>query len=302
MPDGQGRVDHERLEYVVGVMTRNLNRVMDQTLNPLPEADRSNSRHRPIGIGVQGLADLFLLLRLPFDSPEARVVNLDVFETIYYAALAASCDLAERDGPYISYAGSPASRGLLQFDLWGVQPSARHNWPKLRARIAQFGLRNSLLVAPMPTASTAGILGNTEGIEPVTNNIYTRRVMAGEVRTMCRRDPFVLTCIPFQFTLVNRHLIRDLMERNLWSPEMRKQLVAHRGSVENIADFPADLKPLYKTVWQIKQRALIDLAADRGPFICQSQSLNLYQVRIHRGTDATDVSRSSCRHSRTLPS
>jgi ribonucleoside-diphosphate reductase alpha subunit len=275
-----GKFDHDRLAHVVRVATRNLNKVIDRNFYPIPEARKSNMRHRPIGLGVQGLADTFIKLRLPFDSDEARQVNREIFETIYFAALDASCEVAERDGPYESYAGSPVSRGQLQMDMWGEKPESerqrtgaegvaattlshtpahgRHNWVALRARIARHGVRNSLLVAPMPTASTSQLLQNNEAAEPYTSNIYTRRVLAGE------------------FAVVNRHLLVDLVQRGLWTAEVKNEVIARRGSVQGIAAIPADLQEIYKTVWEIKQRALIDMAADRGIYIDQSQSFNVH--------------------------
>merc|ERR1712232_225674 len=233
------------------------------------EARRSNMKHRPIGLGVQGLADAFLMLRLPFESESAKTLNEDIFETIYFAACEASCELAERDGAYETYAGSPASKGQLQFDLWARKPkSGRWDWTGLKERIAKHGLRNSLLVAPMPTASTAQILGNNESFEPYTQNLYVRRVLSGE------------------FVQVNKHLVRDLIERKLWSDDMRMQLIAHNGSVQNIA-LPHEVKELYKTVWEIKQRIILDMAADRGAYIDQSQSLNIHMI------DATTAKLSS---------
>merc|ERR1712134_94962 len=206
-------------------------------------------------------ADAYLIMKLPFESEGARRLNEDIFETIYYAAVEASCELAERDGPYETFAGSPASEGKLQFDLWGRTPkSGRWDWAALKARIAQHGLRNSLLVAPMPTASTAQILGNTESFEPCTQNIYVRRVLAGE------------------FVSVNRYLVQDLLERGLWSDAMKKQLIAHNGSVQYIAEIPAELRELYKTTWEIKQKSILEMAADRAPYICQSQSLNIHMT------------------------
>merc|ERR1739844_461746 len=233
------------------------------------EARRSNMRHRPIGLGVQGLADAFMMMRLPFESETAQRLNLDIFETIYFAACEASCELVAQDGPYETFAGSPASTGQLQFDLWGVTPkSGRWDWAALKEKIAQHGLRNSLLVAPMPTASTAQILGNNESFEPYTQNLYVRRVLSGE------------------FVQVNRHLLRDLIQRGLWTDDMRSQLIAHNGSVQHL-DLPSDLKELYKTVWEIKQRIVLDMAADRGAYIDQSQSLNIHMV------DATTAKLSS---------
>ena len=208
----------------------------------------------------QGLADVFILLKEPFDSETARKLNTEIFETIYYAALCASNDLAKAHGPYESYPGSPVSKGILQFDMWGVKPSPRWDWDGLRAKIAQHGVRNSLLLAPMPTASTAQILGNNECFEPYTSNLYSRRVLSGE------------------FTVVNQHLLRDLMARGLWTPEIRNQIIAYNGSVQNIPEIPVDLKMLYRTSWEIKQRSLIDMAADRGAFIDQSQSFNVFMT------------------------
>jgi len=261
--------DFQALYEVTKVATKNLNKVIDRNHYPVEETRRSNMRNRPIGLGVQGLADTFLKMRLPFESEAARRLNTDVFETLYFAACEASCELAERDGAYETYAGSPASQGRLQFDLWEVTPqSGRWDWAGLKARIARHGLRNSLLVAPMPTASTAQILGNNESFEPYTQNLYVRRVLSGE------------------FVQVNRHLLHDLIERGLWTDDLRMQLIAHNGSVQNI-DVPADVKELYKTVWEIKQRIVLDMAADRGAYIDQSQSLNIHMI------DATQAKLSS---------
>jgi ribonucleoside-diphosphate reductase subunit M1 len=215
-------------------------------------------RHRPIGIGVQGLADAFMMLKLPFESPAAAALNRDIFETIYFGACTSSCELAEKDGPYSSYEGSPASQGQLQFDMWGVTPTSRWNWAELKENIANHGLRNSLLVAPMPTASTAQILGNNESTEPFTSNIYNRRVLAGE------------------FTIVNKHLLRELTEMGIWTEEIRNKIIADRGSVQNVEEIPKEIRDVYKTVWEISQRVILDMAADRGPFICQSQSMNVH--------------------------
>merc|ERR1719375_2454180 len=262
--------DFRALYEVTKVATRNLNKVIERNHYPAEEARKSNFRHRPIGLGVQGLADAFAMLRMPFESEEAKQLNKDIFETIYFAACEASCEIAERDGPYETYAGSPASQGRLQFDLWGVKPSSgRWDWAGLKARIAQFGLRNSLLVAPMPTASTAQILGNNESFEPYTQNLYVRRVLSGE------------------FVTVNRHLLHDLIKRNLWCDDLRQKLIAHNGSVQNLPEIPSDMKELYKTVWEIKQRSVLDMAADRGAYIDQSQSLNIHM------TDATTAKLSS---------
>jgi ribonucleoside-diphosphate reductase alpha chain len=215
-------------------------------------------RHRPIGIGVQGLADAFIMLRYPFESDEAKKLNKEIHETIYYAAMTASKDLAKRDGTYETYEGSPVSQGIFQFDMWGVTPSSRWEWDVLREEVKKFGVRNSLLLAPMPTASTSQILGNNECFEPYTSNIYTRRVLSGE------------------FPIVNKHLLKDLVKLGLWDDSMKNKIIADNGSVQNIPEIPEGLKEIYKTVWEIKQRSLIDMAADRGAFICQSQSLNMF--------------------------
>ncbi|CAE8671118.1 unnamed protein product [Polarella glacialis] len=261
--------DFASLYRVTKVATNNLNKVIDRNYYPVEPARRSNMRHRPVGLGVQGLADAFMTLRLPFEGEAAKRLNEDIFETIYFAACEASCELAQVEGPYETYAGSPASKGQLQFDLWGIKPkSGRWDWAALKAKIAQHGLRNSLLVAPMPTASTAQILGNNESFEPYTQNLYVRRTLSGE------------------FVTVNRHLLRDLIKRGLWDEEMRMELIAHNGSVQHL-DMPADLKELYKTVWEIKQRIVLDMAADRGAYIDQSQSLNIHMV------DATSAKLSS---------
>ena len=215
-------------------------------------------RHRPIGIGVQGLADVFQMLKIPFDSDKARELNKDIFETIYFGACTASCQLAKEEGKYETYEGSPVSQGLLQFDLWNVKPSDRWDWNELKEQIAQHGMRNSLLVAPMPTASTAQILGNNESTEPYTSNMYNRRVLAGE------------------FTVVNKHLLRELTSLGLWTPSVRNQIIADGGSVQNVAEIPKHIRQVYKTVWEISQRVILDMAADRGAYICQSQSMNVH--------------------------
>ena len=253
-----GAFDHQKLYDITYIVTKNLNRVIDNNFYPVEEGKTSNMKHRPVGIGVQGLADVFILLKLPFDCDAARALNREVFETIYFAALSASCDLAKADGHYESYPGSPVSKGILQYDMWGVTPTARWDWAALKAKIAEHGVRNSLLLAPMPTASTAQILGNNECFEPYTSNIYSRRTLSGE------------------FAVVNQHLLRDLMSRGLWTAEIRNQIIAHNGSVQHIPEIPDDLKGLYRTSWEIKQRALIDMAADRGAFIDQSQSFNVF--------------------------
>merc|ERR1712178_339723 len=256
-----GEYDFQGLYNVTRVATKNLNKVIDRNYYPGEEARRSNMRHRPVGLGVQGLADAFLMMRLPFESEKAQELNEDIFETIYFAACEASCELAAKEGHYETYQGSPASKGQLQFDLWGKTPkSGRWNWTALKEKIATHGLRNSLLVAPMPTASTAQILSNNESFEPYTQNLYVRRVLSGE------------------FVQVNRHLLRDLVERKLWSEEIRTKLIAHNGSVQNIEEIPQDLKELYKTVWEIKQRAVLDMCADRGIYIDQSQSTNIHMI------------------------
>ncbi|KAI9027656.1 ribonucleotide reductase [Phycomyces nitens] len=250
--------DFEKLHEVAKVVTRNLNKVIDVNYYPVEEARNSNMRHRPIGMGVQGLADAFLLMRYPFDSPEARQLNKDIFETIYHAGLEASCEIAVKDGHYATYQGSPVSQGILQHDMWNVSGSDRWDWAGLRAKIAQHGVRNSLLVAPMPTASTSQILGNNECFEPYTSNIYTRRVMSGE------------------FQVVNQHLLRDLIERGLWNDQVKNMIIAHNGSIQQVPTIPEDIKKLYKTVWELSQRVIIDMAADRAAFIDQSQSMNLF--------------------------
>ena len=260
-PHAARTYDFQRLYEVTKVVTKNLNRVIDENYYPVPEAEYSNTKHRPIGIGVQGLADALILMRLPFESEGAKRLNKDIFETIYFAAVEASCELAAKDGHYESYPGSPASEGKLQFDLWGVTPdSGRWDWAGLKAKMAVHGLRNSLLLAPMPTASTAQILGNNESIEPFTSNMYSRRVLAGE------------------FTIVNKYLMKDLINLGIWNADVKNQIVADRGSVQNVRGMPQDLKDLYKTVWEIKQKALLDMSADRGAYICQSQSMNVHMA------------------------
>ena len=250
--------DHQKLYDVTYTVTRNLNRVIDNNFYPVEEARFSNMKHRPIGLGVQGLADVFIHMRLPFDSEGAREVNKEIFETMYFAALSCSADLAAAEGHYESYPGSPVSKGVLQQDMWGVTPSPRWDWTALRAKIGEHGVRNSLLLAPMPTASTAQILGNNECFEPYTSNLYSRRTLSGE------------------FAVVNQHLLRDLMARGLWTAEIRNQIIAHNGSVQGIPEIPDDIKLLYRTSWELKQRGLIDMAADRGAFIDQSQSFNVF--------------------------
>ena len=273
--DGRAVYDHAELHRVVKVAIRNLDLVIERNHYPVPETRTSNMRHRPVGLGVQGLADVFLRLRLPWGSDGARTINREIFETIYHAAVEASCDLAGELGPYPTFAGSPASQGRLQFDLWyedrvargeTLPPtseavyctSGRYDWAALKARVVTTGLRNSLLLAPMPTASTANILDNTEGFEPIPSNIFKRNVLSGE------------------FVRINRCLVRDLMARGLWNDQLKDRIVAAEGSVQDVPGIPADLKELYRTVWEISQRHIIDLAADRGAFVCQSQSMNIY--------------------------
>ncbi|KAJ6412487.1 hypothetical protein OIU84_005523 [Salix udensis] len=257
--------DFEKLAEVTATITSNLNKIIDVNYYPVETARRSNLRHRPIGIGVQGLADTFILLGMPFDSPEAKRLNKDIFETIYYHALKSSSELAAKDGPYESYRGSPVSKGILQMDMWGVTPSDRWDWDALREMISESGVRNSLLIAPMPTASTSQILGNNECFEPYTSNIYSRRVLSGE------------------FVVMNRHLLHDLTEMGLWSPALKNKIIHENGSVSKIPEIPEQLKAIYKTVWEIKQKTLVDMAADRGCYIDQSQSLNIHMEQPDSG-------------------
>ncbi|KAL9252883.1 Ribonucleoside-diphosphate reductase large subunit-like protein [Drosera capensis] len=257
--------DFDKLAEVTTTVTTNLNKIIDINYYPVETARRSNLRHRPIGIGVQGLADAFILLGMPFDSPEAQQLNKDIFETIYYHALKASCELAAKEGPYDTYQGSPVSQGILQPDMWGVTPSDRWDWSALRKMIKVNGVRNSLLVAPMPTASTSQILGNNECFEPYTSNMYNRRVLSGE------------------FVVVNKHLLHDLTEMGLWSPALKNRIVSDNGSIQKIQEIPQYLRDIYKTVWEIKQRTLVDMAADRGCFIDQSQSLNIHMDQANFG-------------------
>ena len=260
-----GQFDHNKLFEVTYQATVNLNRIIDGNYYPVEEARNSNMRHRPIGLGVQGLADAFIMMRFPFESPEAKQLNAEIFETIYYAAMTASKDLAKKEGAYETFQGSPLSKGVFQFDMWNVTPSTRWEWDVLRKEVMEFGARNSLLLAPMPTASTAQILGNNECFEPYTSNIYTRRVLSGE------------------FIIVNKHLLKDLVKEGLWNKDMRSKLMASNGSVQNIVEIPAHLKALYKTAWEISQKAIVDLAADRGAYICQSQSLNIFMENANFG-------------------
>jgi ribonucleoside-diphosphate reductase alpha subunit len=255
----EGTFDHQKLYEITQVVTRNLNKVIDVNYYPVPEAKYSNMRHRPIGIGVQGLADAFIMLRMPFDSEEARGLNTDIHETIYFAAMETSMELAKVNGAYETFKGSPVSKGIFQFDMWGVTPSSgRWDWDNLKKDVKQHGVRNSLLLAPMPTASTSQILGNNECFEPYTSNIYTRRTLSGE------------------FIIANKHLMRDLISLGLWNETMRQKLIATNGSVQPIAEIPQNIKEIYKTVWEISQKSIIDMSADRGAYICQSQSLNIH--------------------------
>ena len=257
-----GSFDHDKLFEITYQTTKNLNCIIDRNYYPVIEARNSNMRHRPIGIGIQGLADVFILMRHAFDSDEARTLNKEIFETLYYAACTASKDLAKIDGAYETFEGSPASKGILQYDMWNVTPSKRWEWDVLKEEIKKHGMRNSLLIAPMPTASTAQILGNNECFEPYTSNIYTRRVLSGE------------------FIVVNKHLLRDLVKLDLWDDDMKNRLIAANGSVQNIDEIPDNIKLLYRTAWEISQRSILDMAADRGAYICQSQSLNIFMENV----------------------
>jgi ribonucleoside-diphosphate reductase alpha subunit len=261
-----GVFNHTKLYRITKVIAKNLNKVIDVNYYPVEEARNSNMRHRPIGIGVQGLADVFMMMRIAFDSPEAKKLNKEIFETIYFGAVEASMELAKINGPYQTYQGSPMSKGIFQFDMWGVTPdSGRYDWEKLKYEVLANGVRNSLLVAPMPTASTSQILGNNECFEPYTSNLYSRRTIAGE------------------FILPNKHLLKDLIELGLWSEDMRQTLISQNGSVQNITGIPDWMKAVYKTVWEISQKAIIDMSADRGAYICQSQSLNIHLTEPNFG-------------------
>ncbi|MBT8253168.1 MAG: ribonucleoside-diphosphate reductase subunit alpha [Flavobacteriaceae bacterium] len=256
-----GEFDHKELYRITKRVTKNLNKVIDRNFYPVPEAKKSNMRHRPIGLGVQGLADTFIKLRLPFTSEEARVLNQEIFETLYYAAVTASMEEAKTDGVYETYKGSPISEGKFQHNLWNIDEetlSGRWDWEKLRKKVLKYGVRNSLLVAPMPTASTSQILGNNECFEPYTSNIYTRRVLSGE------------------FIVVNKHLLEDLVELGLWDESLKQEIMRANGSIQNIDIIPEDIKELYKTVWELSMRDIIDMSRQRGYFIDQSQSLNLF--------------------------
>jgi ribonucleoside-diphosphate reductase subunit M1 len=252
------KYDFQKLHDVTKVITRNLNKIINVNYYPVIEAERSNKKHRPIGLGVQGLADAFMLMRYAFDSPEAKLLNIQIFETIYHAALEASCELAKELGAYETYEGSPVSKGILQYDMWDVTPTSLWDWTELKSKISEHGVRNSLLVAPMPTASTSQILGFNECFEPYTSNLYTRRVLAGE------------------FQIVNPWLLKDLVEMNLWNEEVKNKIMSDGGSIQNINGIPQKLKDIYKTVWELSQRTLVDMAADRGAYIDQSQSLNIF--------------------------
>ena len=259
--------DFDKLIEITSNVTRNLNRVIDKNFYPVETARRSNMRHRPIGIGVQGLADTFILLGLPFESEEAKKLNKDIFEAIYYGALKASCELAKVEGVYETYEGSPISKGIIQPDMWDIPtPNKSYlNWIELRENIMIHGVRNSLLVAPMPTASTAQILGNNECFEPITSNIYTRRVLSGE------------------YIVVNNHLIKDLCDKGLWNEELKNKLIYSKGSIQNISQIPEDIRNIYKTVWEIKQKNIVDMAKDRGAYIDQSQSMNIHMINVNHG-------------------
>jgi len=258
--------DHQKLYEITKVITKNLNKVIDVNYYPVEEARNSNMRHRPIGIGVQGLADTFILMRHAFDSPEAKQLNAEIFETIYFAAMESSMEIAQKEGPYKTYQGSPVSKGIFQFDMWGVVPSSkRWDWTKLKREVKKHGVRNSLLLAPMPTASTSQILGNNECFEPYTSNIYTRRVLSGE------------------FIVVNKHLLKDLIKLKLWDENMKDTLMAANGSIQDIKEIPDDIKLLYRTVWEVSQKSIIDMAADRGAYICQSQSMNIHMQDANFG-------------------
>lgn len=259
-----GVFNHDLLYQTVYHIVGNLNKIIDINNYPIPETKNSNLKHRPMGIGVQGLADTFAILRYPFDSTEAKLLNKEIFETIYYAALRASCDLAKVEGPYSTFEGSPASRGILQFDMWRVTPSSRWDYPALKKEIITYGIRNSLLLAPMPTASTSAILGFNECFEPFTSNIYVRRTLAGE------------------FTMVNKYLVRELIKLGLWNLDMKEKIVAAGGTIQTIASIPTDLKEIYRTAWELKMRDLIDMSADRGAFVCQSQSLNAFMAEPNK--------------------
>ncbi len=257
--------DHNKLFEVTYQATLNLNKIIDENFYPVEAAKNSNMRHRPIGLGVQGLADTYILMGFPFESDDAKKLNKEIFETIYYASMTASKDLSKELGPYSTYEGSPVSKGIFQPDMWGITPSTRWEWSVLKEEVLKYGVRNSLLLAPMPTASTAQILGNNECFEPYTSNIYTRRVLSGE------------------FIIVNKHLLKDLVKAGLWNKDMRQKIMTANGSVQNIKEVPQNLKALYKTAWEISQKAIIEQSADRGAYICQSQSLNIFMENANFG-------------------
>lgn len=258
--------DHQKLYEITKVATKNLNKVIDVNYYPVPEAKKSNLRHRPIGIGVQGLADTFAMMRYPFDSPEARKLNSEIFETIYYASMETSMEMAQVEGPYETFKGSPVSKGIFQFDMWGVDPSSgRWDWYDLKQKVRKHGVRNSLLVAPMPTASTSQILGNNECFEPFTSNLYVRRVLSGE------------------FIVANKYMMQDLIKLGIWDENMMNKIKANNGSIQDIPEIPDNIKELYRTVWEISQKSIIDMAADRGAYICQSQSMNIHLTDANFG-------------------
>ena len=297
--DGIMFFDYNKLHEVTKIITKNLNKIIDKNFYPTPKTRNSNLRHRPVGIGIQGLADTFAMLRIPFESTEAKQLNINIFETIYHGALESSMDISKKrhniimearekkedvkkspyndylhlneyeiesintnhPGAYVSFEGSPASKGVLQFDLWNVTPSDRYDWSSLKQNIIQYGIRNSLLVAPMPTASTSQIMGFNESFEPFTNNIFKRKTLSGE------------------FVVINKYLMNDLIELNLWDKNMKDLILINEGSIQNISEIPNELKLIYKTGWEIKQRAVIDMSCDRGAFVCQSQSLNIFYGR-----------------------
>jgi ribonucleoside-diphosphate reductase alpha chain len=257
--EDEGSFDFESLHLNTKVLVKNLNKIIDRNFYPIEKAERSNKKHRPIGIGVQGLADGFALLRMPFDSAEAAKLNVDIFETMYHAAVEASMELAIKHGPYSTFEGSPMSQGIFQFDMWGVTPlSDRYDWPLLKKQVQEHGVMNSLLISPMPTASTSQIMSANECFEPFTSNLYKRKTMAGE------------------FIMVNKYLVDDLTKLGMWNNRIKDLIILNDGSVQAIEEIPEDIRALYKTVWEIKQKVLIDMAADRGPFVCQSQSMNLF--------------------------
>jgi ribonucleoside-diphosphate reductase alpha chain len=256
--DGSTSFDYDKLVEVAGYATQNLNKIIDVNYYPVPETEYSAKRQRAIGLGIQGLANVFMKMRFPFDSIEAKEINKNIMESIYYGAMKMSHQLAQENGPYPLFKGSPISEGKFQFDLWNVKPSDRYNWENLRQNIIKDGVANSLLIALMPTASTSQILGNNDCFEPITSNIYTRRTIAGD------------------FVVINKYLVIDLMKLGLWNGDMKNKIIANNGSIQSINEIPQDIKNLYKTVWEIKQKVLIDQAIDRGPFVCQAQSMNLF--------------------------